>query len=153
MALTDTATALAIMDMAMGRVITDTAPVTPTVDIRGTDTVTIEQQSPEKSGLLFVPHVVRNPIRSAVLGWRSNAVLRWEGHQLGRHLMDPVSRTAAILLTFAGASLTAVAVGYIAHYDMGFTREEIRTFSVADAIILATLMATEYFGKKFRKLK
>jgi hypothetical protein len=50
--------------------------------------------------------------------------------------MDPVSRTAAILLTFAGASLTAVAVGYIAHYDMGFTREEIRTFSVAGAIFI-----------------
>jgi energy-converting hydrogenase Eha subunit G len=67
--------------------------------------------------------------------------------------MDPVSRTAAILLTFAGALLTAVAVGYIAHYDMGFTREEIRTFSLASAIILATLIATEYFGKKFRNPK
>jgi hypothetical protein len=50
-ALTGMATALAITDMAMGRVITDTAPVTPTADIRGTDTATIEQQSPEKSGL------------------------------------------------------------------------------------------------------
>jgi hypothetical protein len=67
--------------------------------------------------------------------------------------MDPVSRTAAILLTFAGASLTAVAVGYIAHYDMGFTREEIRTFSVAGAIFIVTLMVTEYFGEKFRKPK
>jgi hypothetical protein len=67
--------------------------------------------------------------------------------------MDPVSRTAAILLTFAGASLTAITVGYIAHYDMGFTRGEIRTFSVAGAIILATLIATEYFGENFRKSK
>jgi hypothetical protein len=57
------------------------------------------------------------------------------------------------ILAFAGASLTAVAVGYIAHYDMGFTREEIRTFSVAGAIIIATLITTEYFGEKFRKPK
>jgi hypothetical protein len=67
--------------------------------------------------------------------------------------MDPVSRTAAIILTFAGASLTAVAAGYIAHYDMGYTRAEIRTFSLAGAVIIATPMATEYFGEKLREPK
>jgi hypothetical protein len=67
--------------------------------------------------------------------------------------MDPVSRTTAILLGFVGAAFTAITLGYVAHYDMGLTRDEIRTPSLVGAFLIGILMATEYFGKKLRKPK
>jgi hypothetical protein len=57
------------------------------------------------------------------------------------------------LLAGVGAIVTAVSVGYIAHYDLGFSRQEIRTEAVIGAVIIGLLMATEYFGKKLRKPK
>ena len=49
--------------------------------------------------------------------------------------------------------MTALSLGYIANYDLGFSRQEIRTEAVIGAIIVGLLIATEYFGKKLRKPK
>jgi hypothetical protein len=56
-------------------------------------------------------------------------------------------------LAGVGAIVTALSVGYIAHYDFGFSRQEIRTQAVIGAAIIGLLMATEYLGKKLRKPK
>ena len=56
-------------------------------------------------------------------------------------------------LAAVGAIVTALSVGYIPHYDLGFSRQEIRTQAVICAVIIGLLMATEYFGKKLRKPK
>jgi hypothetical protein len=68
-------------------------------------------------------------------------------------MMDPVSRTAAVLIGFVGAASTAITLGYIAHYDMGLTRDEIRTPSLVGAFLIGILLATDYFGKKLGKPK
>jgi hypothetical protein len=52
-----------------------------------------------------------------------------------------------------GTIVTALSVGYIAHYDFGFSRQEIRTPAVIGAAIIGLLVAIEYFGKKLRKPK
>jgi hypothetical protein len=39
----------------------------------------------------------------------------------------------------------------IARYDLGFSREEIRTFAVTAAAVGVALVVIEYFGKKLRK--
>ena len=56
-------------------------------------------------------------------------------------------------LAAVGAIVTALSLGYIANYDLGFSRQEIRTEAVIGAIIVGLLIATEYFGKKLRKPK
>jgi hypothetical protein len=44
-------------------------------------------------------------------------------------------------------------MGYIAHYEFGFSRQEIRTPAVVGAAVIGLLVATDYFGKKLRKPK
>jgi hypothetical protein len=56
-------------------------------------------------------------------------------------------------LAAVGAIVTASSVAYIAHYDLGFSRQEIRTQAVIGAAIVGLLVATEHFGKKLRKPK
>jgi hypothetical protein len=41
----------------------------------------------------------------------------------------------------------------IAHFDFGLSREEIRAAAMVGAVVVAMLMAIEFFGKKLRKLK
>jgi len=41
-----------------------------------------------------------------------------------------------------------VTLAYIARYDLGFSREEIRTFAVIAADVGVALVVIEYFGKK-----
>ena len=48
-------------------------------------------------------------------------------------------------------AFTAVMLAYIARYDLGFSREEIRTFAVIAAAVGVALVVIEYFGKKLRK--
>jgi hypothetical protein len=52
-----------------------------------------------------------------------------------------------------GTIVTALFVGYIAHYKFGFSRQEIRIPAVVGAAVIGLLVATEYFGKKLRKPK
>ena len=49
--------------------------------------------------------------------------------------------------------MAAVAVGYIAHYDLGLTRLEVRTHSLVIAGLIALLLMVDYYGKKLRKPK
>jgi hypothetical protein len=56
-------------------------------------------------------------------------------------------------LAAVGAIVTALSVEYIAHYDLGFSRQEIRTQAVIGAVIIGLLMAIEYLGKKLRNPK
>jgi hypothetical protein len=56
-------------------------------------------------------------------------------------------------LAAVGAVVTALSVEYIAHYDLGYSRQEIRTQAVIGAAIIGLLMAAEYLGKKLRKPK
>ena len=46
--------------------------------------------------------------------------------------------------------VTSVSAGYIAHYEFGFSRQEIRTAAVIGAAIFGLLMGTEYFAQKLR---
>jgi hypothetical protein len=56
-------------------------------------------------------------------------------------------------LAAVGAIVTASSVGYVAHYDLGFSRQEVHTKAVIGVAIIGLLMATEYLGKKLRKPK
>ena len=56
-------------------------------------------------------------------------------------------------LAAVGAIVTSVSAGYIAHYEFGFSRQDIRTPVLVGAAIIALLMATEYLVQKLRKPK
>jgi hypothetical protein len=62
-----------------------------------------------------------------------------------------VDRVIRIVMSGVGATAVALSLGYIAHYDFGFSREEIRTPALIGATVIATLVAVEFFGKKLRK--
>ena len=47
--------------------------------------------------------------------------------------------------------MVAIMVGYIAHYDLGLSRQEIGAPAMIAAAIIGLLLATEFFGKKLRK--
>jgi hypothetical protein len=64
-----------------------------------------------------------------------------------------VGRLLVILMATGAATLVALTLVYIAHYDFGFSRQEIRTPAVIAAAIIGLLLATEYFGKKLGKPK
>ena len=70
-------------------------------------------------------------------------------------MMNPVSRKTAVFLwyAFVGAAITAIALGYIAYFDLGLTQEKIRIVCLFGASLIGILIATEYFGKKLRKPK
>jgi hypothetical protein len=69
--------------------------------------------------------------------------------------METGPNGTAIFWWFAAVRtiVTALSVGYIAHYGFGFSWQEIRTQAVIGAAIIGLLMATEYLGKKLRKPK
>ena len=46
------------------------------------------------------------------------------------------------------AAYAAIAIGYVAHYQLGFPLQEIRGSAVLIAVALATLIAIDFFGKK-----
>jgi hypothetical protein len=52
-----------------------------------------------------------------------------------------------------GATAVALSLAYIAHYDFGFSREEIRIPALVGAGIIALLVAAEFFAESLRKLK
>ena len=51
----------------------------------------------------------------------------------------------------AGAIVAAFCLGYIAHFELGFSRQEIRTPALRAAAIIALLLAVEFFGRKLSK--
>ena len=67
-----------------------------------------------------------------------------------------ISRIVGLVVAVFAASLVALTVGYVAHYDFGLSRLAIRTSALmgaaASALIFALLMAIEWF-EKLRKSK
>jgi hypothetical protein len=61
-----------------------------------------------------------------------------------------IDRLLAVIMSGAVAVMAAGTVGYIAHYDFGFSREEIRTPALIGAVVIGVLLAVEHFGKKLR---
>ena len=67
-----------------------------------------------------------------------------------------ISEIVGFLVGVCAASMVALTVGYVAHYDFGLSRLDIRTSALtgaaAFALISALLLATEWF-EKLRKSK
>ncbi len=51
------------------------------------------------------------------------------------------------------AAYAAIAIGYVAQYDLGLSLEEIRGTALVIAVCIAALTAIEFFGRKLRKAK
>jgi hypothetical protein len=64
-----------------------------------------------------------------------------------------VGGVLAFLMSVLTAAFAALWLAYIAHYDFGLSRQEIRIPAVVVAAVIAVLVAIEFFGKKLRKLK
>jgi hypothetical protein len=64
-----------------------------------------------------------------------------------------IERALSLMMSGVAATGVALSLAYIAHYDFGFSREEIRTPALVGAGIVAALVAVEFFGKKLAKPK
>jgi hypothetical protein len=62
-----------------------------------------------------------------------------------------IGRVLTYLMALGGATFTALTLGYIAHFDLGLSRQAIRTPAIVAAAVVAILMIIEFFGKKLRK--
>ena len=62
---------------------------------------------------------------------------------------DVVTVASAICV----AGYVAITLGYIALYDFGLSREQLRSGAMLAAIVVAALVAIDFFGKKFGKAK
>jgi hypothetical protein len=58
----------------------------------------------------------------------------------------------SFMTAFAKAVFAAAIVG-VALYDIGFPGEHVRVASMVTAILLAALIAVDFFGKKHKKAK
>jgi hypothetical protein len=56
-----------------------------------------------------------------------------------------------ICIAICVAGYLASALGFVAHDDLGIPVEHIRDAAVALATVIASLLAIDHFGKKFRK--
>jgi hypothetical protein len=61
--------------------------------------------------------------------------------------------TIVVMCSSAAAIVAAIMLGYVARYDFGLSREQIRTPAVIGAAAIALLIAVEYFGKKLSRPK
>jgi hypothetical protein len=64
-----------------------------------------------------------------------------------------VDRVIRIVMSGVAATAVALSLVYIAHYDFGFSREEIRAPALVGAGIIAALVAGDFFAERLRKLK
>jgi hypothetical protein len=64
-----------------------------------------------------------------------------------------IGRVLSLLTRMVAAATTALALAYVAHYDFGLSRQQIRTPAVVGASVIAVLVGIEFFGKKLRKRK
>jgi Na+/melibiose symporter-like transporter len=62
-----------------------------------------------------------------------------------------VDSVMVFLMSVITAAFTALSLAYIAHYNFGLSRQEIRTPALVAAAVIAALVAVEFFGKKLRK--
>lgn len=49
------------------------------------------------------------------------------------------------------AAYVAITLGYVALYDLGFSGEEVRHAAMIAAILIAAMVAVDFFGKKLGK--
>jgi hypothetical protein len=82
----------------------------------------------------------------------------WRSGAHGRPMDDPIQTKFAGLLAAVGiAAMVAFTVGYIAHYDFGVSRFDIRMAALMGAATIAPLvvmlLAIEYLEKNLRKPK
>jgi hypothetical protein len=64
-----------------------------------------------------------------------------------------IERALSLVLAMSTASAIALSLAYIAHYDFGLSRQEIRTPAVVAACVIAALVVIDFFGKGLRKPK
>jgi hypothetical protein len=62
-----------------------------------------------------------------------------------------VNSVIEFLVSVVSAAFTAFWLAYIAHYNFGLSRQEIRTPALVAAAIISVLVAIEVVGKKLRK--
>jgi hypothetical protein len=62
-----------------------------------------------------------------------------------------IDRVLNLMMAMSTASAIALSLAYIAHYDFGLSRQEIRTPAVVGAAVIAVLVAVEFFCKKLRE--
>jgi energy-converting hydrogenase Eha subunit H len=74
-----------------------------------------------------------------------------EAHSQAMELIN--SKIIGFLVAVCTAAVAALTIGYVAHYDFGLSRLGIRTSALVSAVVVATLLATEYFEKNLRKPK
>ena len=60
------------------------------------------------------------------------------------------TESIGIYLFFIAATvvMAAFTLGYVAHYDFGLSRKEIRTLALISAAVIGVLLATAYFGRR-----
>lgn len=60
---------------------------------------------------------------------------------------------ATIASAVCVAACVAITLGYVALYDLGLSREAVRSGAMIAAILIAAMIAVDFFGKKLRKAK
>jgi hypothetical protein len=81
-------------------------------------------------------------------------VSTWPRHTMkGISAMDRDAEDIGIFLFFLAATtiMAAFTLGYVAHYNFGLSRQEIRTLALTAAAIIGLLVATGYFRKELRE--
>ena len=64
-----------------------------------------------------------------------------------------VDRVIRVVMSGVGATAVALSLVCIAHYDFGFSREEICAPALIGAGIIAALVAADFFVESLRKRK
>jgi hypothetical protein len=64
-----------------------------------------------------------------------------------------IDRVLVVVMSVGAAVMAAVTMGYVAHYDFGLSRQEIRTSALLGAIVIGALLAVEHFGEMLRRPK
>jgi hypothetical protein len=61
-----------------------------------------------------------------------------------------VSRFLTYVMAAGTATTAALTLAYVAHYDFGLSRQQIRTPAMVASGVIALVVAIEFFGKKLR---
>jgi NO-binding membrane sensor protein with MHYT domain len=62
-------------------------------------------------------------------------------------------RTLILLSFLIAAVIAALSLDLIARSELGLSRHEIRAFAAIGAVVIAVLVAVDFFGKKLAKPK
>jgi hypothetical protein len=70
-----------------------------------------------------------------------------------RAMETTIGRVLSAMIATSIAIVVSLTLAYIAHEDFGLSPQAIRIPAVIGAVVIAALVAIEFFGKKLRKLK